>query len=403
VSTREGLQDGANEAAPPALQRMRVAMTLGIAGVILLLGVFAYFLLDAQRQERRDVEHRFRDVAQVSAALTNGLFDVSQSSAVQQAAMQFGGPRVDPARLNAVARQGRSPYVEIYDATGRRLGASSGAPPDPALRPAARRALRTGRAELSDVIGSGPRGVVEWAIPYRGLSGRRMQVSAISLSTLGSFLAGFLRRVPNFADAESLVVDSRGVVLGGAHLRTALGRPLSDAALRDALRKRAHGPYDSGRWFAATKISGSPWKVALATSQDRLYSSVNGTRRTVPWLLFAAFALTALIGLALLRRAALAAAELQRKQLSERHAVEINDNIIQGLALASYELERGERMAGSSQVAETLREAQRLVSELLGQGEVQPGQLRRGVAARTDPPGSREDPPDPPSSEGGTP
>jgi hypothetical protein len=60
-------------------------------------------------------------------------------------------------------------------------------------------------------------------------------------------------------------------------------------------------------------------------------------------------------------------------------------------------------MAGSSQVSETLREAQRLVSELLGQGEVQPGQLRRGVAARTDPPGSREDPPDPPSSEGETP
>jgi hypothetical protein len=100
----------------------------------------------------------------------------------------------------------------------------------------------------------------------------------------------------------------------------------------------------------------------------------------------------------MMRRAALNAAELQRKELSERHAVEINDNIIQGLALASYELERGERMAGSTQVAETLREAQRLVSELLGKGEVQPGQLRRDAAARTDPPGSRETPP--PPSEG---
>ncbi|HVE68657.1 MAG TPA: hypothetical protein VNB64_08775 [Solirubrobacteraceae bacterium] len=401
MSTREATEDGGREPAPPALRRMRIAMVAGLGGLILLLAVFGYFLVDAQRQERQDVEHRFRDVAQVSAALTEGLFDVSRGSSAQQARTQFGGPRIDQALLDAQALRARQPYIEIYDARGRRLAASSGAPRDAAPGPAVRIALRTGRSQLPDVVGRGPEAVTEWAIPFRGAAGPRVQVSGISLKVLGAFLAGFLGRVPNFADAESEVVDSRGVVLGGANLRTPLGRPLGDRELLGALGDRGHGSYGDDRWFAASPIAGSSWKVVLSTSQDDLYGSISAERRWVPWLLFVAFALAALTGLVMMRRSALAAAELQRKQLSERHAVEINDNIIQGLALASYELERGERMAGSSQVAETLREAQRLVSQLLGQGEIQPGQLRREMAARTDPPGSREDvPPAEPPAEG---
>ena len=58
-------------------------------------------------------------------------------------------------------------------------------------------------------------------------------------------------------------------------------------------------------------------------------------------------------------------------------------NIIQGLALAKYQLQAGEGKASADQVAETLREAQRLVSNLLGDAEVQAGQLRREIAAET--------------------
>ena len=374
---------------PPAIRRMRKAMLVGIAGVLLLLGLFGYLLADSQRQAREDVEQRFHDVAQVSAALTEGLFGVSQTGTMQQAAAQLGGRRVDERRLEALVRRGQAPYGEVFDIRGRRLAATSRAPADPAAGPAVALALRTGRAQLSNAIGSGPRALVEWAVPYRSAAGRRVYVTTIPMNVLGGFLGGFLRRVPNFADSESVVVDGRGVALGGSGMRLALGRPLRDRDLREALRGREQGDYGDDRYFAASEISGSTWKVSIATDRSDLYSSVDGARRTIPWLLFAAFALAAVAGLLFMRRSAQAAAELQRKELSERHAVEINDNIIQGLALASYELQRGERMAGSSQVAETLREAQRLVSELLGQGEVQPGQLRREAAARTDRPPPR--------------
>ena len=64
-------------------------------------------------------------------------------------------------------------------------------------------------------------------------------------------------------------------------------------------------------------------------------------------------------------------------------------SIIQGLALAKYKLQAGEGQASAEQVSETLREAQRLVSNLLGDAEVQAGQLRREVAAET----TRPEPP----------
>jgi hypothetical protein len=125
----------------------------------------------------------------------------------------------------------------------------------------------------------------------------------------------------------------------------------------------------------------------LDTTEEELYSEIDNT---LSWAIFVAFALTALAGLVLLGRVLKSASELERRELNERHAVEINDNIIQGLALAKYKLERGDEEASAAQVADTLREAQRLVSGLLGDAEIQAGQLRREAAAETRSPG---DPP----------
>jgi signal transduction histidine kinase len=167
------------------------------------------------------------------------------------------------------------------------------------------------------------------------------------------------------------------------------GEPLPDKGLLSALADGDRGEYGKDRYFASGAISGSPFRIVLDTSTSKLYDTIGGGRKTIPWLIFAAFALAALAGLFLLRRALTAAAELERKELNERHAVEINDNIIQGLALAKYQLEAGEGEASAAQVSETLREAQRLVSGLLGEAEVQAGQLRREMAAET----SRPEPP----------
>ena len=123
----------------------------------------------------------------------------------------------------------------------------------------------------------------------------------------------------------------------------------------------------------------------LSSSRDHLYASVNGSRRTVPWLVFGVLALALAVGLVLLRRVATTTSVLERQQLNQRHAMQINDNVLQRLTLAKYAMERGDEVS-RDRLVETMREAQDLINQLLGEGEVTPGgAAARGRGARSGP------------------
>jgi PAS domain S-box-containing protein len=72
-----------------------------------------------------------------------------------------------------------------------------------------------------------------------------------------------------------------------------------------------------------------------------------------------------------------ARAQLERRTISHRHALEINDNIVQGLVLAKYALDRGDDEAQARALGETLEAARRIVADLLDQTDVDDGGLRR--------------------------
>jgi signal transduction histidine kinase len=69
----------------------------------------------------------------------------------------------------------------------------------------------------------------------------------------------------------------------------------------------------------------------------------------------------------------------RRDRERERHALDIHDNIVQGLAEAQLALEVGRPEQARDAVDRTLAAARRLVTELLG--EPQPGDLRRDSVA----------------------
>ena len=71
-------------------------------------------------------------------------------------------------------------------------------------------------------------------------------------------------------------------------------------------------------------------------------------------------------------------------KVRERQALEINDNIVQGLAVARMALDSGDDADTRRAIEDTLRRSQVLISELLGADEVAaigPGDLRRREAA----------------------
>jgi signal transduction histidine kinase len=94
--------------------------------------------------------------------------------------------------------------------------------------------------------------------------------------------------------------------------------------------------------------------------------------------------------LALERTRALALrVQLAEAQLRRRQALDINDNIVQGLAVAKYAFDLGEEEKGRQAVNETLTEARRIVRALLDELEPEEG-LRPGMLVRERPAGERD-------------
>jgi PAS domain S-box-containing protein len=82
-----------------------------------------------------------------------------------------------------------------------------------------------------------------------------------------------------------------------------------------------------------------------------------------------------------------ARAELARRSAAQRQALEINDNILQGLVLAKYALERGDQEAHERTLDSTLAEARRIIDDLLSEAGVGSGQLRRDTVTPLESPG----------------
>lgn len=71
----------------------------------------------------------------------------------------------------------------------------------------------------------------------------------------------------------------------------------------------------------------------------------------------------------------------------QRRALEINDNVVQGLVRAKLALDMRHTEEGDQAVADTLGKARHIITDLLGKEEVELGSLRRTASASTAGPG----------------
>jgi hypothetical protein len=375
-----------------AVERLRPVFIGGTALLVLLLVFFAYSLAHSQAQQRRDLEKRFKDRADVAAVVNESIFKLASSGAMAADAARFGGKTVSAAALDQRTAQSSQVYAQIVDARGTVLAATSGAPARDALTlPYVKRALRSGRTEYSGIMrGPGGTAIIETATAFTTPFGVRIDVAGVEAKPIADFLNAFLTKLPSVANAQSYVIDPTAKLIASPKAKTRPGAELPDTALAAASSKRASGSYGDNRYFASAPIPSSPWRIVLSASKSSLYSTVDGGQRILPWIIFVAFVAAVGFGLLLLRRVLVANTELERAELSRRHALEINDNVVQRLVVAKYALDRGATEASQQKLAETLRETQQLVTSLLEQKDIAPGSLRRDAPAGT------EGPPAPP-------
>ena len=365
-----------------AARRLRPAFAAATAILVLLLGVFAYALAHSQHQQRVDINKRFEDRARVAATVNESLFSLASSSVKPADSERFGGKTVDERVLQQRTVVQQQFYAAILSSSGEVLGTAGALPADIASHPTVRAALRAKTAVYSSLMrGPGGSVAIESAIAFPTKYGVRLDVTAGRADTLSQFLNSFLSKLPNVADAKSYVIDRANKVIATPGAKSRPGVGLDDAALARVVAKRRSGSYDGDRFFASAPITGTPWRIVVSAAKSDLYAPVE---TTVPWLIFAAFVVVALGGMLLLWRVLISNAELERADLSRRHALEINDNVVQRLVLAKYALDRGATETSQQKLTETLRETQQLVTSLLEEREIVPGALRRDVPAATE-------------------
>jgi C4-dicarboxylate-specific signal transduction histidine kinase len=376
-----------SKTADAAAKRLRLPFAVATVLLVALLAVFAYALADSQHKQRSDINKRFEDRARVAATINESLFALVGSTVKPTDSGRFGGKTVDQTALEQRTAVQQQDYAVILSSTGEVLAKVGDVPADIASHPNVRQALRSNSAVYSSLMQApGGSTSIESAIAFPTKYGVRLDVSAGNADALGQFLNSFLTKLPTVANAKSYVIDNAGKVIATPGSKTRAGTQLGDKDLAKTVRGKTVGSYDGDRYFASDAIAGTPWRIVLSAATKDLYASVE---TTVSWLIFAAFVIVSLGGLLLLWRVLISNAELERADLSRRHALEINDNVVQRLVLAKYALDRGATETSQQKLAETLRETQQLVTSLLEEREIAPGALRRDAPADAEGPPAR--------------
>jgi signal transduction histidine kinase len=295
--------------------------------IVLLLGVFAEFLVSSQARSRNDSQERFLDQARIAAGLTQAIFTTSDAPGEAAAAKQFGSA-VAPATLDHYVATSGLAFAYVTDATGHVIAASHSAPPIASTPSAAVQHALGGSAWFSNLFqGAKHTYLLDEALPFTSPTGRRVLVLAYPASALSGFLSHYLVGAVPGHTAHALIIDGPGRIVASSVAGVSVGKlptPQFLAILRAA--RASHtvrgqyavptGQYKGERYVVAASIGGSNWRVGITEPTSSLYPADVGSDWWISWTVFAAFALAALCCWLLLRRS-LRGAQLRVAQAQE--------------------------------------------------------------------------------------
>ena len=251
---------------------------LALLGLLLFsaLAGFGLELAGSHDDSRRAAELRFEQRAQISAALTQGVFGAISNVSSGDLTRKLGGSQALRRRtLDKLVADGKLGYAAILDARGTIIDRAGRAPSQQ---------QRSSRLPgvLSDVRDTPAGPTIEFGVPFKTASGPRVLVEGIPAGLLRSFLQDYLRRQPNPDGATLVITDSKGAVLADV---TPKG---GSAKAQDVLT-------------VAADVPSTTWRLRLEADRSRVLAGSSGGI-WVGWALLGGLALAIIAGLWLCAR-----------------------------------------------------------------------------------------------------
>lgn len=349
--------------------RRTLVGVFGACLVMALLAVFAIELSNTQAKSRADVESQVNQRAGLAATLINSLFQGLQQEAPQDSTL-YGAATVSPQALDAAKES--NTFVAVLGADGQVLAASSGFDSQIRAGMSTSGALKLAESGhpfgLGNYESDGASPFVDYANAFPTSYGRRILYSGFSPSDLAGFMADDLRTIPGAKGSVNYVIDGNNVVLASSDPAVLPGSSMPTKNAAQALRHE-DGDF-GGRYYSSVKLADSDWRIVLVSPNGPLFASVSGFHQDLPWVIFAAFALGALVALLLGLRVLQTSQEVEAVNVQ---LARLNDELTEAnrslesraaeLFRSNEELDRFASIA-SHDLQEPLRKIQTFTSQL---------------------------------------
>lgn len=273
----------------PVLAAIAVGVALAVVFVVL-----AFQLSANHTRSLNEIKTEVKDRSELTGSLIDSLFGSIEQTKAQYS--QDYGTTVNQAKLQAALQTNH--YVAITDSSGNVLASAGAYDPGMGLAITKSKLAHLAATNPAYYLGdlapqAGVGYITDLVVPFSAPGGTRLFVEGLLANgALRSFFDTELSTVPGPKGEVNYIVDGNGLTIAASNPNApTASKPsvLTGAGLRGTSGEV------KGDYFQITTLANSGWRVLLVAPDAALFSSVNGAREFLPWLIFAALVLVAFV------------------------------------------------------------------------------------------------------------
>ena len=274
--------------ARPILAAIAVGIVLAVVFVVL-----AFQLSSNHTRSLNNIKTEIKDRSELTASLINSLFNSTQQTAAKYPT-DFG-TTIDKTALHTAL--GQNLYVVVTDSSGAVLASDGAYDPSQGLPISTTELVHFATTKpayhLGDLVQTSGGSIATFVVPFSTpTGGTRLLVTAFHGDALRAFFDTELQTVPGPKGEINYIIDGNGSILSSSDSHSVTGSKPTNIS---ASSLKGSSGEQHGQYFQVTPLSNSSWRVLLVAPDGALFSSVNGARELIPWLIFAALVLVAII------------------------------------------------------------------------------------------------------------